>query len=308
MEGSRISLGRYGLQALGLGLLIVALAHGDPGPWAWRNLRLPRVLMGWLVGANLAFAGALLQTLFGNPLASPFLVGVTGSAVLGVGLLVLLGWEWAHAGLVLWTFVCGLVGVGAVWRIAAYGGLVRKENLLLAGVLWNAAMGAVLYLLFALARPEQLFELQRWNLGSLQTLGFREVAWLAGLSVPVWWLLWRRARDWDLLLLGEEVAATSGLDVRRARRTLYWAAAWLVAAAVSFAGVLGFVGLVVPHLVRGIAGSRHEVLLPGTLWWGGLLVVAADLGTRLSGGAVPPGVWTSLLGTAAFFYLLRREW
>ncbi|MFF1872736.1 FecCD family ABC transporter permease [Kitasatospora herbaricolor] len=273
------------------------------------NVRLPRVVLALLVGASLGCAGALMQGMFGNPLAEPGVIGVSsGGAVGAVGCIVLgldsLG-SWT---ITVFAFATGLLTVFAVYAMSRSGGRTEVVTLVLTGVAVNAFCGALIGIFLFTADSAAINQVTFWQLGSLsqatwgKVLGVLPFA-LIGLAVaPLY------ARRLDLLALGERPARHLGVDVERMRLVLITVVALLTAAAVAVSGIIGFVGLVVPHLLRMAAGPGHRFLLPGSALGGALVLVAGDLAARTLAqpAELPLGVLTALIGSPFFFWLLRR--
>jgi len=284
--------------------------RGAPGTRAivWQ-LRLPRVALGFLVGGVLAVAGASLQALVRNPLADPYLLGLSGGAGLGAVLAIALGLTapWAVP---LAAFVGSLATITLVYRLGrAAGGALDSRVLLLAGVVVGAFAGALVSGILALSESAQTRSALLWLMGGLGGVGWAGVAALAAYSVPGLVVLAREARALDLLTLGEEPARHLGADVARTKRRVYAAASLLTAAAVAASGIIGFVGLAVPHAIRMLRGQDHRELLPASFVLGGAFLVLADAGARtlFAPLELPVGVITALVGVPLFAVLLRRS-
>jgi len=274
-------------------------------------IRLPRVLMAALVGAGLAVGGATLQGLFRNPLADPGLIGVSGGAALGAVGMIVLGGSLA-AGLGSWAIAaaafCGsLAATLLVWLIGHRD--AQPGTLLLAGIAINAiSLSGVGWLTYA-ADDAQLRDLSFWSLGSLGAINGPRVAVIAPAILLPLLLLPRRAQALNALLLGEAEAAHLGFRPQRLQAELILLVALLVGAAVAFVGVISFVGLVVPHLLRLLIGPDHHRLLPAAALAGASLVVVADSVARtvVAPAELPLGVLTSLIGGPFFLWLLLRR-
>lgn len=273
-----------------------------------RELRLPRALLGLLVGGSLGLAGASLQSLVRNPLADPFLLGLSGGAGLGAvtAIALHLGGPWA---IPLAAFVGALAALGLVFRLGLVGGAeLDPRILLLGGVAIGAFCGAVMTAIVSLAEASELRNAYLWLWGGLSGASWETLRVIAVLvPIPAFVLL-AAARPLDLLALGEEPARHLGADVRATKRQVYLAASFLTAAAVAVAGVIGFVGLIVPHLGRAIVGGRHLRLLPASFLAGGTLLVLADTLARtiVAPRELPVGIVTALVGVPLFALLLRR--
>lgn len=275
-----------------------------------RGLRLPRALLGMLVGGSLALSGATLQALLGNPLADPYLLGVSGGAACGtlLALTIGLGGFLGPAGLPVAALAGALGAVLLVGAGASVGGRLDRGRLLLSGVVVNALASALLLFLLSWGDASRTQGFVFWMLGSLAgasggAVGALAVYALLGLAV-----LLPLARAFDALTLGEETAFTLGVSTERVKRTAYLAASLLAAAAVAHTGIIGFVGLLVPHAVRRLAPGHRALLLLSFLG-GGALLVASDLVARslFSPAEVSVGAVTALLGAPAFLVLLRRR-
>jgi iron complex transport system permease protein len=282
-----------------------------------RDLRLPRALLAVLVGGALALSGAALQALLGNPLADPYLLGVSGGAACGtlVGSLLGLG---ASAGartgifgalaLPLAAFLGALAAVLVVGLGASVGGRLDRGRLLLSGVVVNALASAVLLFLLSFGDASRSRTFVFWMLGSLSGATPGAVLALSVYTVLGLALLLPLARAFDALTLGEETAATLGIRVETAKRTAYLAASLLAAAAVAYAGIIGFVGLLVPHAVRRVTRSHRALLLLSFLG-GAVLLVVSDAAARslFAPAEISVGAITALLGAPAFVFLLRSR-
>ena len=272
------------------------------------TLRGPRVIAAALVGFILGSAGASLQGLFRNPLADPYLIGVSAGAAIGWAAGLLFGFDqWAGGlGMAGVGFLTGLVSLALVYRLSKVGGRVAMESLILAGVVVGSLMWSGLVLTMTLLRPTDLREVFFFLLGNFTAARWDMVAMLAGVTAPGFLALWSLGHPLNLMALGDEAAEALGLDLARAqRRVLLWAAV-LTAAAVAVSGVIGFVGLITPHLARRFVGADHRVLLPVAGGVGAILLVWADALARRQDDVFPVGVLTAVLGAPFFLYVLRR--
>lgn len=280
--------------------------NGDAALW---TIRFPRVVMALLAGAALATAGAVMQGVFGNPLADPGVVGVSSGAALAActGIVFGLNFLGAFTSAAL-AFVGGLVTTLVVYLLARSGGRTEVVTLVLTGVAVNAVAGAGIAFLTFLADTQAREQIVFWQLGSLNGTRWQYVAVVApfvavGLLVAV-----LVARRLDLLALGERAARHVGVDVERLRVVSIVAVALLTAAAVAFCGIIAFVGLVVPHLIRMVVGPGHRALVPLSALGGAVLLLAADLVARtaVAYADLPIGMLTALVGGPFFFWLIRR--
>ncbi|MBX3026829.1 iron ABC transporter permease [bacterium] len=322
------------LAALGIGavpiapadLLALVAARGGWGTATWADasrqdavlfaIRLPRALFGALAGATLAGGGAAVQALFRNPLADPALIGTAAGAALGAATAVVAltpapAWapDWLRlAALPAAAFLGGLAATAAVYGIANRDGRTAPATLLLAGIAVNALAGAGTGLLAFAANDAQLRSLTFWTLGSLGSVTWQGLGIAAPLLVASLLGLLASARPLNLLLLGEREARHLGIDVERLQRRTVLLMALGVGAAVALSGVIAFVGLVVPHLVRLAGGPDHRVVIPGSMALGAALLVGADVAARtaVAPAELPLGVVTALVGAPFFLFLLRR--
>jgi len=272
-----------------------------------RGLRLPRVLLGFVVGTGLAASGAALQTTLRNALAEPYLLGVSGGAAVGAVLSVVLGLT-APALLPLSAFAGATGAVVLVLGVArAAGGRADPRMLLMAGVVVGAFCTAAIMVALATAPEGAVRGALWWMMGSLGDARWSVVLWvsayvLVGGALLLWW-----GRDLDVLALGEEAAASLGLDVERTTRRVFLAASLLAAATVAGAGLIGFVGLVVPAIARALGARGARATIGAAAWLGGTLVVLADLVARtaLRPAELPLGAVTALVGVPFFLWRLR---
>ena len=273
------------------------------------ELRLPRIVGGIVVGAGLACAGAVFQAVLRNPMADPYIIGTAAGASLGaVAALILpavIGGAWLGIGLVqLLAFAGGLGAVLVVYSIARGRGGTPVVTLLLAGYAVSSLLAAGVALLMFVS-GDRLAAVVSWLLGSLAGVSWPRIAVAGPLIVVSFGLILVRWRTLNALLLGETQAAHLGVDVEREKRVLTALAALATSAGVAISGTIGFVGLVVPHLLRLAFGPDHRLLLPASMVYGATLLVAADAVARLAGG-IPVGILTALIGAPFFIWLLRR--
>jgi len=291
---------------IGISIGPVPDALGDDVLW---QIRFPRVVLAVLVGAALGCAGASMQGTFANPLADPGIVGVSSGAVMGAAAQIVLGWSFAGAWSVTFAaFVGGLMTVAAVYATSRSNGRTEVVTLILTGIAVNALVGAVIGLLTYFSNDAELRSITFWTLGSVAQATWTKVGAVAPVALLGIVIATLYARRLDLLALGERPARHLGVDVERLRLTMLVVVAMLTAAAVAVSGTVLFVGLVVPHLVRMVAGPGHRLLLPASALGGAALLVVADLVARTiaSPAEIPLGVLTSLVGSPFFFWQLRR--
>ncbi|MEU6259826.1 iron ABC transporter permease [Streptomyces sp. NPDC047043] len=273
------------------------------------NVRFPRVVLALLVGASLGCAGALMQGVFGNPLAEPGVIGVSSGAAVGAVAAIAFGLNFLGT----WTvsafaFASGLATVLLVYAMSRSGGRTEVVTLILTGIAVNAFAGALIGLFLFFADTAAVNQITFWQLGSLSQATWPKVLAVLPCAAAGLGLAPLHARRLDLLSLGERPARHLGVEVERLRIALILVIALLTAAAVSVSGTIGFVGLVVPHLLRMAAGPGHRFLIPASALLGALVLLAADLTARTvaAPAELPLGVLTALLGSPFFFWLLRR--
>ena len=279
------------------------------GEIVW-TVRLPRIIAAAFVGAALAVAGVGLQGLTGNPLADPYLVGVASGASVGVGLGVLLGIADLPGQplLSLLALTCALLATALVFALARSGRQLSLSGFLLAGIVVGTFLAAIVNLLLTLARQDQSRILQKL-MGYLDDAGWQQLAILAPVTIVGAFVLALCGKGLDAMAFGEATARSVGVDVERFKLGVLALIALLTACAVAVSGVIGFVGLVVPHLARALLGPPHRPLVPVAALFGATLLVLADQLSRslIPGVLLPIGVITALLGAPFFAGLLRRQ-
>jgi iron complex transport system permease protein len=278
-----------------------ANVHGE----VVRSLRLPRALAGFACGGLLALAGALLQVLLRNPLADPYVLGISGGAGVGAILAILFGLGAAAIGGA--AFVGALAAMLVVFGLAHGDGSWTQSRLLLTGVIVAAGCGAVVALILSIAPDHKLHGMLFWLMGDLSQATSPHLA--LGVLVAVLVIAMPFARELNLLTRGADLAQALGVQVGRLRRGVYLVASLATAAAVTQAGSIGFIGLIVPHLVRLAAGNDQRLLLPASALAGGSLLVIADTLARtvIAPQQLPVGVLTALIGVPVFLFLLARD-
>lgn len=289
----------------GIGL---PLAWQDPTAGAILRLRAARAFNGFTTGASLAVAGVVFQTLLRNPLADPYVLGVSGGAALGAALVIL----FLPVGILLLpggAFLGGILTLALVYRLARVGGRASPYGLILSGVIVSAVCNSLLMFLVAIAPREGLHNIQWWMLGSLEPDSIRLLRLAGLLSGATVALLWRLAPALNALALGDDLAHALGISPRRLGPATLAAATLLASLAVGLAGLIGFVGLIVPHAARALVGGDHRRLLPASALIGGLFLVLCDtLGrTLMAPRVIPIGVITALIGGPVFLAILVRR-
>ena len=327
-SSARFRIGLGGALALGVMVLALAMWVGvsvgyEPIDWnrftqdetartIVLQLRLPRVLLGVLVGSTLALVGAALQGLFRNPLAEPFTLGVSGGGALGASVAIALGFGARVAGIPV-VFVFSFVGaagfVAIVYRLASHRTIILPGALLLGGVVLNLIAGAGVLMIQYLADYTRALQILRWMVGSLDIIGFSILWRMTVCMLPGVALLFWVMRDLHLIAVDEEIASSLGVDVKRCERIVYAASSLVVGVSVAVVGPIGFVGLVVPHAVRLFVGEDLRIVMPAAFLAGGSFLVVADTVARSVMGAseLPVGALTALIGGPLFLLLLSSR-
>lgn len=286
---------------------------GDSAQIVILALRLPRTLLAAFAGAGLAVAGAAFQALTRNPLADPFLLGVSSGAAFGVVVAQTLGLSGvlpAYLGFPLFAFLGALISASAVYLIASSDGRLPIQTLLLAGVIVGLFFSSSITLFISFASPSDLPGILHWLLGSLGPIDYGPLVLLLGCLLVGMGMISVQAKCLNLLALGEEAALQLGVEGERVKRIVFVSASFLVGSVVAFSGSIGFVGLIVPHTIRMLFGPDNRLLIPASALSGaGFLVLADSLArTIVSPAEVPVGVITSFAGAPFFAYLLRKRY
>lgn len=285
-------------------------------PQQWfilHELRLPRVLMAIGVGAGLAVSGVALQALFRNPLAEPGLIGVASSSAFGAVLIMVLGGVWwtqvATWQVGLAAFSAGLLSTWLIYRVASRNGQTDVALMLLAGVAINALMGAGTQMLLSIADVIELRSVTFWLMGSLANLPWSSVLLVLSVVLFSTLILWRLVRAMNAFVLGESSAQYMGFDTGRLKFQVIFFSALMVSSAVALVGVIGFVGLVVPHIIRLWVGADHRMVLPLSALGGAVLLVLADWFARVAlyPLELPIGLLMALLGAPFFLMMLLKR-
>ncbi len=311
--------GACALLSLALGEQSLSLSEAfTPGTTAHTillSLRLPRVVLAALVGAALASSGSMLQALLRNPLADPFVLGVSGGAALGATIAIALGLTTAGvvglSGASVFALAGAVVATGLVLVVGRSGRGDGSTSTLLAGVIFNAFALAAIIFIKALVAPDKLGEVLFWLAGSLGHESWSALAFTGAIVVAAVLAMWSLSGRINLLMLGDDDAQSLGVDVRRTRLLLLLLASAAVSAAVSLSGLVGFVGLLVPHLARLVLGADQRLSLPASALLGASFLMLADLAARLMFRVFqtepPVGVITALLGGPLFLLLMVRR-
>jgi iron complex transport system permease protein len=276
------------------------------------DIRLPQILLGVFVGVALASAGTAMQGLFKNPLAEPFIIGVSAGAALGAVLALTVGSILFGSDMYYWapvfSFIFALFAVYLVYNIAKVEGKVSVTNLLLAGIAVNiflSALTSLLVYLYIKDTKEVLF----WLIGSLGNSKWTDVQLVVPIVIIGVFALMIYSKDLNILLLGEESARALGVDVENVKKIILFFSTLITAAVVTVSGIIGFVGLIIPHIMRLIVGPDHRILLPASALTGGIFLIWCDTiaRTELLGAPVPVALITAIIGGPFFIYLLWRR-
>lgn len=272
------------------------------------QIRLPRVLLAALAGASLSLGGLVFQALLRNPLAEPYILGVSGGSAVGAIAGILLGLS-PFPGVALLSFSGSMATLLLVLFIASIRSALKKDSLILAGVMVNAFCSSLIMFLISLTQDSRLHNILFWLMGDLSMSDTGRTLGLAAVLVPCFVALFALARPMNLLLMGEEMAANMGVSVRTVSVALLVITSLMVSVVVCHAGLLGFVGLVMPHLLRLVLGPDHRVLVPACLLGGAAYLVLCDLLARSlpAQGEMPAGVITAMIGAPLFIILLQRS-
>ncbi len=275
------------------------------------KIRVPRVLMATVAGGTLAIAGAALQALFRNPLASPFTLGISGGASLGALIAIRLGLAAGVLGFSMVSvlaFLFSLLTMLFVYTVSKVGGVVATGRLLLAGVVMNFLYSAfVLFIQFFSNFTESL-QTMRWIMGSLDIVGFDEVWKTLVFVIPGCLILLSITKDMNLFGLGDDVASSLGVNVKKMEKQIYFATSLAASAVISVTGPIGFVGLIIPHILRMVLGVDNRIILPCSFLLGASFLTAADTVSRtlISPVEIPVGIITASIGGLFFLWLLIR--
>lgn len=301
-----------GFGALRLPVTLLWNGTDDALRQIWFTIRLPRVLLALVIGGSLALAGCVMQGLFRNPLADPGLLGISSGAACAVALWVVLPVTLPALLMLYAPMLAAFLGALAATLVIFLLSQQRDSSLsrlLLVGIAINALCGAAVGVLSWVSNDAQLRQLSLWGMGSLGSAQWSTLLAVTSLMIPTVLIIWRLAGALNLLQLGDEEAHYLGVDVRVVQRILLLCSALLVASAVAVSGVIGFIGLVVPHLMRMWLGSDHRAVIPGSVLAGAFLLLIADTlaRTAVAPAEMPVGLLTSLLGAPWFLWLIFRR-
>ena len=274
------------------------------------SVRLPRILFAGIVGASLSVSGVVFQALLRNPLADPYVLGISGGSALGAIIGIVLGAGSFYLGVPFLAFCGALVTVFLVFIVAGGSrGLMLDNSLLLAGVVVNSFFAAAILFALSIVNSMELHSISFWLMGDLSSAALREIAAAALCLLAGFVILYAQARKLNLIVQGEETAVQLGVNVQRTKYILLMMTSLITAVAVSLAGIIGFVGIMVPHMMRLVFGSDHRLLLPAAALFGASFLVVADTLARilLAPSELPVGVITALCGAPYFIFLMRRK-
>ena len=272
------------------------------------KIRLPRVILAALVGATLSLGGLVFQALLRNPLAEPYILGISGGSAVGAIIGIMLGLS-RFPGVRLTAFLGSTATLALILFLTAGQSFIKKESLLLSGVMVNAFCSAVIMFLISVTQDARLQSIIFWLMGDLSAADIGQVELLTLMLVPCFVLLFWYAHTMNLLLMGKEMAQTMGVNIKAAMLILMVVSSFMVSATVSYCGLVGFVGLVIPHLLRRLVGADHRILVPACALGGGAYLVICDILARTLArqGEMPTGVVTAIIGAPLFILLLKRS-
>lgn len=273
-----------------------------------RQIRLPRVILAALVGATLSLGGLVFQALLRNPLAEPYILGISGGSAIGAILGIILGLSY-FPGVSVMAFTGSIATLLLLLVMSPGQTVLKRDSLLLSGVMVNAFCSAVIMFLVSMTRDARLHNIIFWLMGDLSTADIGQVGFIAAALLPCFILLFWLSNIMNLLLMGRDMAQTMGVNIKIVTLTLLITTSFMVSITVSYCGLIGFVGLVIPHLFRLFLGSDHRILVPACVLGGGAYMVFCDLLAKIlpSQGEMPAGVITALIGAPLFIYLLKRS-
>jgi len=273
----------------------------------WR-IRMPRVIMAALVGATLSLGGLVFQALLRNPLAEPYILGISGGSAIGAILGILMGLS-RFPGVSLTAFTGSILTLLLILGISSGQSILKKNAVLLSGVMVNAFCSAVIMFLVSLTRDAKLHNIIFWLMGDLSMGTMEQTGMLVLLLFPCFLIIFWLSNTMNLLLMGREMAQSMGVNIKAVTLTLLILTSFMVSATVSQCGLIGFVGLVIPHLFRLLLGPDHRILVPACILGGGAYMVICDILARIlpEQGEMPAGVITAMIGAPLFIYLLKRS-
>lgn len=274
-----------------------------------RNVRLPRVVLGFLAGSSLAVCGAGFQGIFKNPMADPFVLGVSSGAALGASIGIVLHFDkslFGMSGTTLLAFAGAFLTIALVYNISKVGKKVPVATLLLSGIAVSQTLSAAMSIIMIMNK-QSMDQIMFWTMGSLNGKGWDQIATILPYCILGILLLLTTCRELDIMLTGEDTAVQLGVNMEALKKKVLFSSTLITASVISVTGIIGFVGLVVPHVVRMITGPKHRILIPLSLVFGGTFLIICDTAARsIAVWEIPVGIITSLCGGPFFIYLLRR--
>lgn len=266
------------------------------------------MILAALVGATLSLGGLVFQVLLRNPLAEPYILGVSGGSAVGAIIGILMGLS-RFPGVGFTAFAGSLATLLLIVLMSSGQSILKKDSLLLSGVMINAFCSAIIMFLISMTQDARLHNIIFWLMGDLSMSDTRQVVILAATLLPCFLLLFLLSHSMNLLLMGQEMAQTMGVNIKLVTMTLLVVTSFMVSATVSHCGLLGFVGLVIPHGLRLVLGPDHRVLVPSCVLGGGAYMILCDLLARVlpEQGEIPVGVITAMIGAPIFIFLLKRS-
>jgi iron complex transport system permease protein len=274
------------------------------------SVRLPRIIFAGIVGASLSLGGVVFQAMLRNPLADPYVLGISGGSALGAITGIIIGASSFYLGIPLLAFCGALVTVFLVFVVAGgTRGPLLDNSLLLSGVVVNAFFSAAILFFLSIVNSMELHSITFWLMGDLSRASFQEISLAAICLFGGFLIIYAQARKLNLIVQGEETALHLGVNVERTKQLLLIVTSLITAVAVSMAGIIGFIGIMVPHMMRLVFGSDHRLLLPTAAIFGASFLVVADTLARivLAPSELPVGVITALCGAPYFIFLLKRK-
>ena len=273
------------------------------------SIRLPRVIFAGLVGASLSVAGVIFQALLRNPLADPFILGISSGSAVGAIIGIITGLGAVPFGIPALAFLGAIFTVTLVFLIGRSDKELHSNTLLLAGVIVNAFFSAIIMFLISISTNTDLHNITFWLMGDLSLANWIKILFVSVLLLFGFVVIYSYARPLNLIVTGEETAMQLGVNVERTKIVLFLAGSLITGLAVAFSGIIGFVGLIIPHIMRMVLGPDHRLLLPASFLFGASFLVVADTIARtvIPYTELPVGVVTAICGAPYFIYLLRRR-
>ena len=293
------------LHRLGISGGIIVPAYYDMAIW---QLRLPRIVMSLLAGASLAVCGCVFQSIFRNPICDPYILGISSGASLGAAVAIILGWDISVFGITIPALATALLTLVFIMGIGRISNQHNTQTLLLTGIALNFFISSVITLLIVV-NQQSMHKIYFWTMGSLATVSWMEIAWLFPVMIIGLIVLFHYSKDLDIMQMGMESAQSIGVNTQRTTYIVLIASSILIGAVVSFCGVIGFIGLIIPNIVRLLFGSKNRHLFTYSIFFGAFFLLVADTLARTiaAPSELPVGSITALAGAPYFIYLLIRN-